>query len=90
MGVIKGGKYYPDEQPVKQQVKPVVSQIATRGNIDRDYEDHAHDLIQPYMVHQTLILLSTILKTLKIMDLFQIKRRTRYDSSKEVTIPRPR
>nr|DAV83088.1 MAG TPA: hypothetical protein [Caudoviricetes sp.] len=53
MGVIKGGKYYPDEQPVKQQVKPVVSQIATRGNIDRDYEDHAHDLIQPYMADGT-------------------------------------
>lgn len=53
MGVIKGGKYYQDEQPVKQQVKPVVSQIATRGNIDRDYEDHAHDLIQPYMADGT-------------------------------------
>lgn len=47
MGVIRGGKYYPDELPTDSQVIGVAS-IARNSRIDRDYEEHAQDLIQPY------------------------------------------
>lgn len=47
MGVIRGGKYYPDELPTSSAVIGVAS-IARSSSIDRDYESHAQDLIQPF------------------------------------------
>ena len=49
MGVIRDGKYFHNEKPDRHKVKPVVAQMANKGRIDRDYEEHAHHLIQPYL-----------------------------------------
>ena len=47
MGVIRNGKFYADEDPVLQQRSTTLDGIAQSGRIDREYENHAHDLIQP-------------------------------------------
>ena len=47
MGVIRNGKFYADEDPVPQQRSTTLDGIAQSGRIDREYENHAHDLIQP-------------------------------------------
>ena len=47
MGVIRNGKFYADEDPVTQQRSTTLDGIAQSGRIDREYENHAHDLIQP-------------------------------------------
>lgn len=47
MGVIRNGKFYADEDPVPQQRSTTLDDIAQSGRIDREYENHAHDLIQP-------------------------------------------
>lgn len=48
MGVIRDGKYHPDENVQQPVGDHVVQSIASEGNISRQYEEHAHDLIQPY------------------------------------------
>ena len=47
MGVIRNGKFYADEGPVPQQRSTTLDGIAQSDRIDREYENHAHDLIQP-------------------------------------------
>ena len=47
MGVIRNGKFYAYEDPVPQQRSTTLDGIAQSGRIDREYENHAHDLIQP-------------------------------------------
>lgn len=48
MGVIRNGVYYPDEQPGKLDRSTTLENARQAGSIDRQYEDHAHNLIQPY------------------------------------------
>lgn len=47
MGVIRNGKFYPDEAAAKQQRNTTLDNIAETNRLDREYENHAHDLIQP-------------------------------------------
>lgn len=48
MGVIRNGKFYADEAAAPQQRSTTLDGIAQGGRIDREYENHAHDLIQPH------------------------------------------
>lgn len=47
MGVIRNGKFYADETAAPQQRSTTLDGIAHSGRVDREYEKHAHDLIQP-------------------------------------------
>lgn len=48
MGVIRNGKFYADETAVPQQRSTTLDGINLGGRLDREYEKHAHDLIQPH------------------------------------------
>lgn len=48
MGVIRNGIYYPDEQPDKLDRSTTLENARQSASMDRQYEDHAHNLIQPY------------------------------------------
>ncbi len=48
MGVIRNGVYYADEQPGKIDRSTTLENARQSGSMDRQYEDHAHNLIQPY------------------------------------------
>lgn len=51
MGVIRNGKYYHDATLDSGRVDGTISGIAASGALDRDFEDHAHDLIQPRLAN---------------------------------------
>lgn len=48
MGVIRNGKFYADEAAAPQQRSTTLDNITQGGRLDREYENHAHDLIQPH------------------------------------------
>jgi len=47
MGLIKNGVYYPDVVDNAAPGSNVVKSIAADNRLDREYENHAHELIQP-------------------------------------------
>lgn len=47
MGVIKDGKYYPNEHPEKIIRNNTLDGIHENNHFAREYEKHAHNLIQP-------------------------------------------
>ena len=48
MGVIRDGKYYPDESAKKINRGSTLNGIREANSLDREYENHAHNLIQPH------------------------------------------
>lgn len=48
MGVIRDGVYYADEVDKPVRANTVVKDIAVEGSLSRQYDDHAHELIQPH------------------------------------------
>ena len=48
MGLIIDGVYYPDGEAELKTNNVTVDSIAKENSFDRTYENHAHDLIQPY------------------------------------------
>lgn len=47
MGSIVDGIYYPEGKTVVKKVNPTIESIRADNKLDRVYEDHAHELIQP-------------------------------------------
>ncbi len=48
MGVIRDGKYYPDESAAAEARSTTIDGIAQSNRLDREYENHAAELIQPH------------------------------------------
>lgn len=48
MGLIIDGVYYPDSEVELKTNNVTVDSIVKENSFDRTYENHAHDLIQPY------------------------------------------
>lgn len=48
MGIIRNGKYYADETAAPEQRNTTIDGIAQQNRLEREYEKHAHDLIQPH------------------------------------------
>lgn len=47
MGVIIAGRYYPDGEAPKEERSTTIAGIHEQGKLERIYEKHAHELIQP-------------------------------------------
>lgn len=47
MGTIRNGKYYKDEQPVHDERSTTLENARESHSVARQYEQHAHNLIQP-------------------------------------------
>lgn len=48
MGVIRNGVYYPDEAAEKISRGSTLDGIHEQNTLEREYENHAHNLIQPH------------------------------------------
>ena len=48
MGILVDGVYYKDRAAVPQERSSTLEGIHESGNIERIFEKHAHELIQPY------------------------------------------
>lgn len=48
MGVIIDGKYYPDKKHVPAQVSTTLKDAHEQGVLRKEYQNHAHNLIQPH------------------------------------------
>ena len=47
MGIIRNGVYYPDQAAAKMERSSTLEGIHHQNNLERQYEAHAHNLIQP-------------------------------------------
>lgn len=48
MGIVRNGKYYKDEQPVHEERSTTLENARESHMLSREYEKHAHNLIQPH------------------------------------------